>query len=87
MLTAGGDIPDVGKVDLTWIQTPLPMIKLDAAGKIIKAEDTEMAEGDAMATTSSPARGGPNHIGGLEQHSTGNLDYDVADENDWDEIQ
>jgi hypothetical protein len=71
----GGELPSVGKVDLAWIQTPLPPVNL--AAKALNGEDVMMDEGDAMAHTSSPARGGHGH----EQHE--NLDYDVADDNDW----
>ena len=72
----GGEIPSAGKVELTWIQTPLPPVNL-AAMKAIKDEDTTMDEGDALAETSSPARGGSSH----EQQE--NIDYDVADDNEW----
>lgn len=72
----GGELPSVGKVDLAWIQTPLPPVIL--AAKAVNGEDLTMDEGDAMASTSSPARGGGH---GHEQHE--NLDYDVADDNDW----
>ena len=78
----GGEIPSVGKVELSWIQTPLPTVMLNAAGKVIKAEDTDMGEGDAMAATSSPAQGGSH----AHEHS-GDIDYDVADDNDWGQIE
>lgn len=79
----GGEIPSVGKVELSWIQTPLPPVALNAAGKVVKVEDMDMGEGDAMAATSSPAHG--NAQGHDRQQ--GDLDYDVADDNDWDQIQ
>jgi len=72
----GGELPSVGKVDLSWIQTPLPPANLVAL-KTAKDEDTTMDEGDAMAHPSSLARGGQGH----EQPE--NIDYDVADDNDW----
>jgi hypothetical protein len=72
----GGELPSVGKVELSWIQTPLPPVNL-AALKASNGEDATMDEGDAMAHTSSPARGGQGH----EQQE--NIDYDVADDNDW----
>jgi len=78
-----GEIPSVGKVDLAWIQTPLPPVNLatKSSFKNENAEDTAMDEGDAMASTSSPAPLGHGH----EQQD--NIDYDVADDNDWGQIQ
>ncbi|KAG0649451.1 putative RNA-binding [Hyphodiscus hymeniophilus] len=72
----GGEIPSIGKVDISWIQTPLPPVN-PVVLKTSKDEDTMMDEGDAMAHNSSPARGGQGH----EQQE--HIDYDVADENDW----
>jgi RNA-binding protein 26 len=79
-----GEIQNAGKVDLAWIQTPLPPVNppAKAAKTVVKTEDVTMDEGDAMAHTSSPSRAGNGHD---EQHD--NLDYDVADENDWGNIQ
>ncbi|KAF4632222.1 hypothetical protein G7Y89_g5900 [Cudoniella acicularis] len=70
-----GEVPSVGKVDLAWVSTPLPPINLAS----IKTEDITMDEGDAMmmATDSSPAHG----VHDREQVE--NIDYDVADDNDW----
>lgn len=78
----GGELPSAGKVELSWVKTPLPPVTQAAKPTIIKTEeDTNMDEGDAMAA-SSPARGAGGHAeGGQEQQD--NLDYDVADENDW----
>jgi RNA-binding protein 26 len=76
------DIPGIGKVELSWIQTPLPPI--DLAKTIIRAEngeDTPMDEGDAMAPISSPAHHAPGH------EQTENIDYDVADDNDWGQVE
>jgi RNA-binding protein 26 len=71
-----GELPSVGKVELSWIQTPLPPVNV-ATLKASNGEDTMMDEGDAMAQTPSPARGALGH----EQQE--NIDYDVADDNDW----
>jgi hypothetical protein len=76
------EIPSVGKVELSWIQTPLPPVNIAKA--IIKTEngdDTSMEEGDAMAPVSSPAHQAHGH----EQAE--NIDYDVADDNDWGQIE
>lgn len=78
-----GMIPNVGKVELSWIQTPLPPVNLNKT--VIKTEngtdDTAMDEGDAMAPVSSPA----HHTHGNEQAE--NIDYDVADDNDWGQVE
>jgi RNA-binding protein 26 len=79
--TPGGEIPSVGKVELAWVQTPLPPVNLSSktnVGKSENADDTPMDEGDAMAAASSPAHA--MHHGQEQQE---NIDYDVADDNDW----
>ncbi|CZR62353.1 uncharacterized protein PAC_12250 [Phialocephala subalpina] len=96
MKTPNSEIPSVGKVDMAWIQTPLPPVTLQttstptpkqsiSATTIKVDEDTNMDEGDAMA--SSPANGGGEGgvvAGGEEQHiGGGNYDYDVAGEDEW----
>lgn len=76
------EIPSVGKVELAWVQTPLPPVAVPNAAKPAPAvktentkEDVQMGEGDAMAH--SPARAG----GGNGEIET--VDYDVADDSDW----
>jgi RNA-binding protein 26 len=87
MATPNGEIPSVGKVDMAWISTPLPpIVRTTSTGpKTVPVgnadDDSHMEEGDAMVTTSSPApHVGGEHAGGDQQE---NLDYDVADDNDW----
>jgi RNA-binding protein 26 len=78
-----GEIPSVGKVDLAWIQTPLPPVTLPAKTNVVKNsdDDVRMDDGDAMASTSSPA---PHNGGGGQQEQQENIDYDVADDdNEW----
>ncbi|RDW92171.1 hypothetical protein BP5796_01565 [Coleophoma crateriformis] len=101
--TPGCEIPSVGKVDMTWVQTPLPPVSLNnttSASSTFSAPagaktqyptkndadaDTAMDEGDAMA--SSPAGNGPGNGGSYNSGAAAmkeeNLDYDVADDNDW----
>jgi hypothetical protein len=66
---------------MAWIQTPLPPVtlpaKTTAATQNGPSEDMHMEEGDAMASTNSPAQAGGDH------EPQENLDYDVADDNDW----
>ncbi|KAH7383662.1 hypothetical protein BKA64DRAFT_682858 [Cadophora sp. MPI-SDFR-AT-0126] len=77
----GGEIPSAGKVELAWVKTPLPPVTIPAAKPVQfkNDEDTNMDEGDAMAT-GSPAQGAATAEGNHEQQE--NLDYDVADD-DW----
>lgn len=80
--TSGGEIPSVGKVDMSWIQTPLPPVSLPAKtalSKIVHDEDAKMEEVDSHGAVSSPAHNNGGS-GGNEQEV--NLDYDVADD-DW----
>ena len=76
------EIPSVGKVELSWIKTPL--VPINFAKTILKTEnrdDLPMEEGDAMALISSPA----HHT--HEHERSENIDYDVADDNDWGQIE
>ncbi|KAK0102972.1 hypothetical protein ONS96_005589 [Cadophora gregata f. sp. sojae] len=77
----GGEIPSAGKVEVAWVKTPLPPVTTPATKAIQSKndEDTNMDEGDAMAT-GSPARGVAAAEGNHEHQE--NLDYDVADD-DW----
>ena len=82
--TPGGEIPGVGKVELSWVQTPLaPVTPTTPAAAAPRGEDTAMGmdEGDAMA--SGPVGGGAGARQTHEQQESANLDYDVADDNDW----
>lgn len=79
--TPAGEIPSVGKVELSWIQTPLPPITPLTPSLPVSASskggefgaETAMDEGDAMARPASPVR---NHVREVQER---NLDYDVAD--------
>ena len=79
-LPSNSEIPSVGKVDLAWVQTPLPPVNLNPPlSSKPKVEDRDVdvhMEGDAMAATSSPS-----HAHAQEQAE--NIDYDVADDNEW----
>ncbi|TAQ90240.1 hypothetical protein B7494_g1407 [Chlorociboria aeruginascens] len=75
----GGEIPSIGKVDFAWVQTPLPPVNL--ASKAVggkNEDDSPMDEGDAMAESSSSH----NHAAHSQEQQE-NIDYDVADDNDW----
>jgi RNA-binding protein 26 len=76
-----GEIPSAGKVEMAWVQTPLPPINLTSkptsAAKADSSDGMQIDDGDAMAQDSSPIQGSGH---GHEQQE---LDYDVADDNDW----
>ncbi|RFU28552.1 hypothetical protein B7463_g7770, partial [Scytalidium lignicola] len=79
--TPGGEIPSVGKIELAWIQTPLPPAGLENKTSTVKFdsnEDTAMDEGDAMAHVAGSGRGD-----GYGKEQPESIDYDVADDNDW----
>jgi RNA-binding protein 26 len=79
--TTNGEIPSAGKVEMAWVQTPLPPVNLsNKPTSVAKPEPSDAMhtdEGDAMAQDSSPMLGSGH---GQEQQE---LDYDVADDNDW----
>ncbi|KFZ17608.1 hypothetical protein V502_04514 [Pseudogymnoascus sp. VKM F-4520 (FW-2644)] len=86
---SNSEIPGVGKVDLAWIQTPLPPVVLPSAAPVAKPDtarndqenrDTDMGgsgEGDAMA---QDLPRGPAQSQKREQQE---LDYDIGDDNEW----
>ncbi|KFY07637.1 hypothetical protein V492_06969 [Pseudogymnoascus sp. VKM F-4246] len=88
---SNSEIPGVGKVDLAWIQTPLPPVVLPSAAPVAKPDtarndhgngDTDMGgsgEGDAMAQDTPRA---PVQSQKREQQE---LDYDIGDDNEWDQ--
>ncbi|EKD19717.1 uncharacterized protein L3040_001935 [Drepanopeziza brunnea f. sp. 'multigermtubi'] len=80
----GGELPSAGKVELAWVKTPLPPIVREAPKPfVIKAEeDTQMEDGDAMAASSPVVGHGRGNAEGNHDQQE-NLDYDVADDNDW----
>lgn len=91
-MATGGELPAIGKVEMSWMQTPLPPIVAAPARPVAPIkhenghadEDVQMEEGDAMVMTASST----NHRATEQTHHTGgdqqeNLDYDVADDNDW----
>jgi len=96
--TSNGELPGIGKVELSWIQMPLPPVNLPSAGgagggaetldvKEHGAEDTHMdgeGEGDAMAQEQDGSAPGRG-AGGAHRVEQGQqeLDYDVGDDNDW----
>lgn len=95
--TSNGELPGIGKVELSWIQTPLPPVNLPSAGgagggatpdvKKHEAEDTHMdgeGEGDAMAQEQGGSTAGGGGGGGQKvEQGQQQLDYDVGDDNDW----
>jgi hypothetical protein len=91
--TPGGELPGVGKAEFAWIQTPLPPVSIPGAVNAATAAITpttsdrvdmsmEMDEGDAMAQEADSPATATNSARATEQQER-NLDYDVADDNDW----
>jgi len=78
--TPNGEIPSVGKVEIGWVPNgPLPPVKstFNATSQNHENKDTVMDEGDAMAQDENSSR--PGHAAEQQQE----VDYDVADDNDW----
>jgi RNA-binding protein 26 len=79
--TNNGEIPSAGKVEMAWVQTPLGPVNLSSKPTSgVKPENSDgmqIDEGDAMVQDSSSMQGSGH---GQEQQE---LDYDVADDNDW----
>jgi len=71
------DIPAVGKVEFTWVNTPLPPVTLkqDGGGDMeMEGVEREMEEGGERHDG-----GGGGHEGG---GGGGEVDYDVAEEDE-----
>lgn len=78
----GGIIPLLGKAELSWVKATLPPVKLPEKPSPTKnepAEDTRMDEGDTVPA--SPTIAELVFEGAQQQQD--NLDYDVADDNEW----
>lgn len=74
-----GELPSVGKLEMAWVQTPLPPVNLNATKSemdVVKHEN----DNDVMALDSSPVRGGGNHHHGHGHGMGDDLDYDVAED-------
>jgi hypothetical protein len=74
------EIPGAGKVDTQWVSTPLPPVNLSTK----KVEE----DGDAMAVDLTPQPVESNDGGGGGDSGKGdrgveNLDYEVADDDDY----
>lgn len=84
---ANGEIPSVGKVDLSWIQTTLPPVastntQNSSAGNKpeLDAKTEGGIEGDVIAQDSNTMSVGG---AGGERDVQENIDYDVAGDDDW----
>ena len=89
---SGGEIPGVGKVELSWIQTPLPPVTVASTATATTpitptatGGDISMGmdEGDAMAQDETHHEAPSSARNQHQQREERNLDYDVADDNDW----
>ncbi|KZF23450.1 hypothetical protein L228DRAFT_260275 [Xylona heveae TC161] len=68
-LYTSSDIPGVGKVELSWVNTPLPPVSLPPKQPEQPSQDNDAQMGDGDATAADSAR-----------HA--DVDYDVADDDD-----
>jgi len=90
--TSNGELPSIGKVEMTWVQTPLPPVDLSKLNNKPTVAQTEQSggdetmadEGDAMSHAQVDEKmdngGGGSVVRGQDRQE---LDYDVADDNDW----
>ncbi|MCJ1403825.1 hypothetical protein MMC11_007048 [Xylographa trunciseda] len=74
------DIPGVGKVEFSWVNTPLPPVVLPAA----KQEEDGVGDADMeMGGVAAESEDGRDHGGGGHHgHAPAEVDYDVAEEDD-----
>lgn len=76
------DLPSIGKVEMTWVNTPLPPVQLGAsqtARRGSQDDDTEMAGSNAEGFGAG---------GGNTASKEAEMDYDVAEDDDrWGEIE
>lgn len=90
---SNGELPSIGKVEMAWVQTPLPPVDSSKFNKpsVVQTEqsggDENMAdEGDAMSHSQVDEKmdtGGSGGGGTGRGQDHQELDYDVADDNDW----
>lgn len=80
-----GEIPSAGRVELSWIQTPLPPVNLSSKAAVTTKPDSgdgmQVDQADEMGHISSPMPGSGHGQDPQQQHQE--LDYDYADDNDW----
>lgn len=86
---SNSEIPGVGKVELSWIQTPLPPVVFPSAAAAAKPDtgnndyengDTDMGgsgEGDPVAHDV------PRGSAQSQRREQQELDYDIGDDNEW----
>jgi RNA-binding protein 26 len=82
-----GEIPSAGKVELSWVQTPLPPITLPNKAAIAVKPDNndgmQVDQADEIVHAPSPMNGSGNGHEQHQQQQQQELDYDYADDNDW----
>lgn len=80
-----GEIPSAGRVELSWVQTPLPPVslptKVAVAAKPDNVDGMQVDQADEIGHTSSSVSGSAHIQEPQQQHQE--LDYDYADDNDW----
>jgi len=73
------DIPGVGKVEFSWVNTPLPPVTLP----VPKQEEDGVGDADMeMGGVAAESEDGRENGGGHHGHGAAEVDYDVAEEDE-----
>ena len=73
------DIPSVGKVEFSWVSTPLPPVQLPSA----KHEEDGVGDADTdMGGVPADSDNGRDNGAGHHGHGQAEVDYDVAEEDE-----
>lgn len=84
------EIPGVGKVELAWIQTPLPPVTLPSASSATKPDMTAKndnesrdADMDGIGEDNSMVQDENRGPGQGQKREPQELDYDISEDNEW----
>ena len=82
--TANGELPSIGKVEMAWVQTPLPPVDLSKLNKTadvvaLPASSAQQPEDQDVAMHESAPATSDNR----GNEATQDLDYEVADDGEW----
>jgi RNA-binding protein 26 len=78
-----GEIPSAGKVEMAWVQTPLPPVNLSQVVSSSVNLDHGSIDVNTQESDSTMQDAGESHNAPHAQDRQQELDYDVADDNDW----
>jgi RNA-binding protein 26 len=86
-----GELPAIGKVEMAWVQTPLPPVNIQKPQISTEPHDDGLDQhmGDGKHDASEQSHDHPPQDHGVghrqERRERQELDYDVADDNEWPE--